>query len=172
MKKFILILSVMPILLTCEKKDEKYNDDGIGCSFIYKIKDTSYFNYVPVHVKKDLSKILSVPDKKTQEKWIGKPITLDSSYYYEPILRKTGTERYFAYGGLYTAIIDIRIVDYQDNINSDTMLRHIKSHDLFTDFYTELDTLITSVSTFEHDTALLNSWIRKGELGKYLKRLK
>ena len=72
-----------------------------------------------------------------------------------------------------TAIVDVKIDEFH-YFNIDTMQKHLLSHDLFTEYYEEdkeSDTFyITNTTTFAHDTALINSWIRKGELGKRLHR--
>lgn len=172
MKKLTFILLFLTIMFSCDKKkDEGYGSNNSVPSRIYKIKDTSYFNYVPVITKSNGTKITSVPDRSTQDIWIGLPIELDSSYYYEPSFRKIGTERYFAYGGESTAILDIKIADYTV-CNSDTMQNHILSRDLFSEYYIQIEPFYNTVSTFAQDTAIINSWINKGELGKHFKRLK
>jgi hypothetical protein len=169
MKKLILLMFVVFILCSCEK--EKPN---IGSVFrpskIYKKKDPSYFNYVTVYLSKDFKMMGHSGDYNDCI-----PILLDSSYYYEPSFSKIGTECYFVTQAEKTAIVDIKIAEYH-YFNIDTMQKHLLSHDLFTEYYEEdeeSDTFyITNTTTFAHDTALINSWIRKGELGKYLKRLK
>jgi hypothetical protein len=160
-------------LFSCEKKSEQlYVPNEKRGFFIYKIKDISYFNYVAVMVNSDVSKItatygpLEVPEFRKC-----RPTVLDSGYYYEPSAIKNNKGCIFTFGDERTAIVDVKLVDYR-GFNSDTMIKHIISADLFTDFYEELKPFSTNDSTtFEQDTALINSWIRKGELGKHLKRL-
>jgi hypothetical protein len=70
-------------------------------------------------------------------------------------------------------VIEKKVEQWNKYENENSMLSHIISHDLFNEFYIEQDTFfIMSNTSLSEDTALLNSWIRKGELGKYLKRLK
>ena len=173
MKKLFYLLLCCFMSVSCHKNTDRYCcDSGMRHTRVYKIKDTSYFQYTTVIMNENHTRITAIPGNTMSKNEACTPILLDSSYYYEPTVRKTGNECYFVSSGINTAIVDVKFSDYK-GFNQDTMMKHLISYDLFTEMYELVDTgMIMSNTTYAHDTALLNSWIRKGELGKHMKRLK
>jgi hypothetical protein len=168
--KNLLIISII-LLASCKKSEERINYDDGTYSIVYRIKDTAYFNYVPVVFDIGRNKIVMYTDE-VPFKYQGScfPVPLDSGYYYESSERQTCG---FALGGIRTAVIDIRIVDYELNFNMDTMINHLLCKEVMAEYYySEFRYGIEGCNNLEEDTALINSWIRKGELGNHLKRLK
>jgi hypothetical protein len=173
MKAIIFVVLIMLILCSCKRdKTDKYEETGFTPVIIYKIRDTSYFNYFVVKANDTKTKIVMTPGYAIGSYKVCIPETLVNQYYYEPSFRKKGTECYFAFGGIHAAVTDVKVNDYV-GFNSDTMLNHIISFDPFLEYYREVDSfVIMSNTTFDQDTAKLNNWIRKGELGKHLTRIK
>jgi len=166
MKK-IFFLSVVFFFLcfSCEKWYVKC-DRPLAC--VYKIKDTTYFEYVVAILTKDGSGIAGHPGINPYYKTCT-PILLDSSYYYESNYRSTPS---FAFGAEKTVVLDVKIEEYTKLFNADTMMNHILDRDPFLEYYQSDYYFIRDCRSLEEDTAKLNEWIRKGELGEHLKRLK
>jgi hypothetical protein len=162
-KIFIILLAF--IYSSCNKTKED-SDHPLAC--VYKIKDTTYFNYVVATLTKDSKSIAGHPGPSVNYKKYN-PILLDSNYYYESNYRHTSD---FAVGAEKTVVLDVKISEYTQLFNSDTMMNHILDKDPFIEYYQYDFPSIRGCKSLAEDTAKLNEWIRNGELGKYLKRLK
>jgi hypothetical protein len=171
--KTIYFIIFITLLHSCKsEKPDNYDETVFNRTVIYKIRDTTYFNYFVVKVNDAKTKIVMVPGYAIGSYKVCIPETLINNYYYEPSFRKKGTELYYSFGGTKSAVTDVKVLDYV-GFNSDTMLSHIISFDPFLEYYCELDSfVIMNNTTYAQDTAKLNGWIRKGELGKHLKKLK
>jgi hypothetical protein len=161
----LLAISLAFIYSSCNKRNEE-SDRPLAC--VFKIQDTAYFNYVVATLTKDGKSIAGHPGPSSNYKKYS-PILLDSSYYYESNYRNTSD---FAVGAEKTVVLDVKISEYTQLFNSDTMMNHILDRDPIIEYYQYDYPFIRDCKSLAEDTAKLNEWIRKGELGKYLKRLK
>lgn len=166
MKKIFLLLVTFSFLYFSCKKGNEESDHPLAC--VFKIKDTTYFNYVVATLKKDGKGIAGHPGPSPYYKKYN-PVSLDSSYYYESNYRQTSD---FAIGAEKTIVLDVKIVEYKQLFNSDTMMNHILDQDPFLQYYQYDHSFIRDCKSLEEDTAKLNEWIKKGELELHLTRLK
>jgi hypothetical protein len=161
----LLAISLAFIYSSCNKRNDEVSDRPLAC--VYKIKDTAYFNYVRAFLKKDGQQIAGHSGPNPELKCT--PLRIDSFYYYESEYRQTCG---FAVFGEKTIPLDIKYDTTYFVFNTDTMMNHILNRDPFVEYYQYDYSFIMGCKSLAEDTAKLNEWIRKGELGKYLKRLK
>jgi hypothetical protein len=174
MKKIISFLLFVCILYACKKNNDpvRFNCCLNDIVEIFRIKDTAYFNYVTVVYDQAKNKIAAIPGPSSEFKACT-PVKIDSGYYYQVSFTKIGMGCFFGYGYGVTAVTDVKFEDYKELFDDDTMYNHLLSINPYLECYQlENCCYITYNTSLSEDTALLNSWIRKGELGKYLKRLK
>lgn len=166
MNNYILLLFGLIFIGWSCKNEDNPDNSSFPLANVYKIKDTSYFNYVKAILKKDGNQIGGHIGPNPE--FNCKPILIDSSYYYESNYRKTCE---FALMSEKTIVLDIRNDSIQA-FNTDTMMNHILDREPFIEFYQADYYFIRGCKSLEEDTAKLNEWIRNGELGKHLTRLK
>jgi hypothetical protein len=164
--KFILLFFILTCFLeSC--RDKKKDEGDKPPTSVFKLRG-DYINNVVVCLSDDKSRITCFPapvDPNGNPDI--KPLLLDSGYYWD----NCGV-------GLNSAYLSVTKSEWKTMINEhgfpskDSMMKLVLDPDPFLELYSDDNRLLEGKKSFEEDTVKLNSWIRKGELGKYLKRLK
>lgn len=161
MKAIILIILVV-LLNSCEKKNRCCMDEPKYK--VFKLR-ADYSNNVYIRLSSDKKKITGLPA----------PVDYGGSPDKKPFKMDTGYFLSIDGPCLDCVYLNITLDEYQTafySLSNDSMLKLILDPDPILEYYIDENRLLESKESFEEDTAMLNSWINKGELSKYLKRLK